>query len=325
MTVPKFELILAGVLVVVVAGLVFGQTRVQHSSPGMASSGFLAAAAAADLGALREVSTVGHYAEVQLRVCKPRFEVAERVFEKTIPRLAQADWQGLWRKVDLLASGEYERLHKEVAQLGRRRFEELEATERMDLIGDRERYEAFVYRAGVEALPLGDSGRISSAAAFQARSDRNGFIANEGWEQLSDEDRALLGSPLALASGNTVEKLAFYDRVAMPKLEPDDREAIEGIAREDVAGLQLFAARHGERLLQQALESAGLAALGTTNRCIFPREEQGSLFRGAAATCTGFVSSARGGSEIDVNLVKLGFKWRVAGVSDKFFSVVGRS
>lgn len=325
MNVSKLELLIAGVLVIGAAGLVFGHTRVPQSTPAKASADFLSAAAGADLASMREVSTPGLYGEVQLSVCRPRFKSAQRVYQKTIPGMAQGDWQRLWRKVDVLAGGEYDRLHEDVARLGRRRFEELEAMKRLELTNDRDRFAEFIYRSGVEALPLEDSRRISSTAAFRAKADRHDFVANEGWKRLSDEDRALLGDPLALSEEETPEKLAFYDRVAIPKLNEENRAAIDGISREDVAGLPLFASRHGERLLREALELTGLSASQGPGRCVFPREENGSLFRGAEAKCDSSLFSARGSGDVAIVVQKAGFKWRVAGVSDRFFNMIGRS
>lgn len=325
MKVSTAELLIAAALLVGAGGLVFGHTRIPQSTPATAAHDYVVAAVGADLGAMRQVSTAAHYGEVQLRVCRPRFKTAQRVYQRTIPALAQGDWQRMWRKVDLLAGSEYDRLHGEVAQLGRQRFEELEATERLRLVNEPDGYEEFIYRKGVEALPLEDSRRISSAAAFRAKTDRKEFVANEGWSRLSDEDRALLGGPEALSEADTPEKLAFFDRVAVPRLDLESQAAIDGIARADVASLPMFASRHGERLLRETLESSRLARGENPAQCVFPREAAGSLFRGARARCVDFLFSPKGSGKADLRLEKAGFHWRVADVSDRFFVLIGRS
>jgi hypothetical protein len=324
MRIPAFEIVLVTLLLAgsVAAGVMHSTTPL--ASPAAASEGYILALSSADLVQLKAVSSKEHYQGFLAALAKRRFESAKHVYEDVIPRLAESGWRSLWGKADAFARGPYERLHQRVESLGRQRFEALEATERMDLIRDRGRYEAYLYKAGVEALPETERRRISSSELFRQRQDRDAFIAREGWYGLTAEEQASLGSPSALSKETTPEKLAFFDRVALPRLEPESKAVISGINRDDLRSLGRFTSLHGEAIAQSSLRAAPLRPTGAGAPCRYTAEETGSLFRGGSALCNWGLAAGANSLSVNLTAVKTDSRWLVGGVSENLLTVVAR-
>jgi len=166
--------------------------------------------------------------------------------------------------MEVSASREYENLHTQVRTLGDAAFRRLPGSERMALADDPNRYEDFLFRSGIDALPREVRGTISGVEAFRQRRDREDFISHEAGGALSEEDRTLAGNPKALAEEDTEEKLALLEQLGRAVLSEKRRQELEtrlrGATRSEVGNPAQFQQKYGEAALGDALRASGLSA-----------------------------------------------------------------
>ena len=88
---------------------------------------------------------------------------------------------------------------------------------------DRSKYADYIFQAGIKALPPEERKRIEDVEAFRENRDFRRFTDREAWNTLSAEDRAALGSPAALSSSLTPERMAFLEKTGALLLSDEQK------------------------------------------------------------------------------------------------------
>jgi len=215
---------------------------------------------------------------------------------QTAYNLARPRWEELRRRAETGAASDYKRLHDRVDALGREAVARLSADERLQLTEDRSKFDKFVFEEGIKALSPEDRQTIEDVEAFRTGKDFRRFVDRDAWNVLSDEDRATLGSPAALSSRLTPEKVAFLEKIGIPLLTAEQRKEIEGAPSAELPDPRAFMLKHGIPLTKVFLERASIEVRIQPANCNFPEEDtSGSLLRGRLARCT-YQMSVRGTS-----------------------------
>jgi len=192
----------------------------------------------------------------------------------------------------------------------------------MQLMDDTSRYNAFVFEQGIQALPAEDRNRIDNVEAFRQGADRYQFAQREGWNYLSEEDRAALGSPAVLSEQMTAEKLAFLDRVGLPLLDARLKKELGEIQRSELGDPEAFKFKYGEPLAKDYLTKTKIPQALRIAPCKFPKEDSGgSMLRGDIAGCRVTVQARKQVRQIDVTLRKADFRWLVEGVQPALYEI----
>ena len=292
-----------------------------RSEPQAGAQSLVRASSAADMAALREAATRGYYEDFIGHFGEQRYERVRQIYLRVF-QLAAGRWYEYHSKAEAAASREYERLQERVASLGREALNELSLEERLQLTQDRQRYNDFVFQAGIKRLSSDERRRIENVEDFRLRRDRDAFIEREAWTYLASEDRAALGSSAALSRANTPEKLSFLSKVGVPLLPEELRKEIAGIDWSELTDPRTFMLRHGEPLAQEFLSQSTLSPAATVTKCTFPKEdEQGSLLRGPVARCEVILTLPTAAKTVTIVLLKQGFEWKADQVEPDFFAV----
>src|ERR1044072_6968389 len=241
----EVELAVVGVALIIAAVFVVWWSRAQFATARGTAASFEAALPAQGPPGLGAASSPDVYAAVLQQLSTSTWTRAQQVYYQVIPALAQTPWRTYHQKAYSLAYADYHRLRSRVDELGRTRVAQLGGEERVRLV-ETNGYSGYVVRAGLAALPPEERSLLGDEQSVVNGDERDVFVQSRGWALLPADDRAVLGAAEALSSEETPAKLAFYDRVAIPKLSSEDQQAIAGFARPTVASLPVFAAHHGE-------------------------------------------------------------------------------
>ncbi len=249
-------LLLAGILIYISA-------LQPHTQAESVVREFFQAVNGADTTKLRDLLTEGCYKSWEVFYSEQRRTEVKRVYGVLLDH-GRPGWQALRARMEASASREYENLHTQVRTLGEAAFRRLPSSEKMALADDPKRYEDFIFRSGVDALPRETHGAITDVEVFRQRHDREEFVRRRGWAALSEEDRTLAGSPKALAEEDGEEKLALLERLGRAALSPEQRRSLEnqlqGVTRAEANSPAVFQQRYGEAALRDALRASGLSA-----------------------------------------------------------------
>ncbi|HEY6945855.1 MAG TPA: hypothetical protein VI431_12000 [Candidatus Acidoferrum sp.] len=226
-------------------------------------SEFFQAVNATDTAKLRDLLTESCYKSWELFYSEQRRNEVERAYAVLLD-YGRPAWQALRAKMEASASREYENLHSQVRALGEAAFRRLSSSEKMALADDPNRYEDFLFRSGLDALPREARNAIADVEAFHQRRDREEFVRGRGWAALNEEDRTLAGSPKALGEEDTEDKLALLERLGRTALSPEQRRNMEnklqGVTRVEASSPAVFQQKYGETALRDALRASGLSA-----------------------------------------------------------------
>ena len=313
-----------GLLVVAVlaaALLYWAHTRQPYSAPAGTIELLIKAAGSADLGEFQKASTPGHYAAFVRYFGEQKFQRVSAIYNHIL-RLGMPHWEEYHQRALQQAYVGYDQLRERVTTLGKEAFNRLPVEERMQLMDDRSKYDAFVFEQGIQALPAEERSRIDNVEDFRQGRDRYRFAEREGWNFLSDEDRSALGSPAALSSGRTLEKLAFLDRVGLPLLDAKLKKELGEIQRSELSDPEAFKFKYGEPLAKDYLSKAKIPPPLTVQRCSFVGQDVGgSLLRGNIAVCA--VTFQVGGRIVtsSVTLQKVDFAWLVESVQPALYEI----
>lgn len=302
------------VLAVIAAGaLLYQHNQQTYSEPEKTVGLLIKAAGSADLGGFQQASIPTYYAAFVRHFGEAKYRRVDNIYRLAF-RIGEPPWAEYRQRAEAAAGNAYERLHERVTSLGRDAFGRLSVEERMRLMDDRSKYNAFLFDQGIQALPPEERNRIDSVEDFREYRDRSRFIEREAWNALSPEDRAALGSPAVLSRGMTPEKLAFIDRVGIPLLGAEQKKEIEGIHRSELSDPPAFKFKYGEPLAKDYLTETKIPIPLRIHPCTFPKEDsKGSLLRGEIADCRVTVQPRPQipPIEVTVTLQKADYRWLV--------------
>lgn len=292
-----------------------------YSEPQKTIGLLIKAAGSADLAAFQQASMptyyaafVRHFGEAKYRRTLSTYGI---VFQMGEPR-----WAEYRQRAQAAAENAYERLHERVASLGRDAFGRLSVEERMRLMDDKSKYNAFLFDQGIQALPAEERSRIENVEDFRESRDRARFIEREAWNALSPEDRTALGSPAVLSRGMTPEKLAFVDRVGIALLGAEQKKEIEGIERSELSDPPAFMFKYGEPLAKDYFLKTKIPQPQGIQPCSFLRQDVGgSLLRGNIAVCMVTFQVGERILASSVTLQKVDFAWLVESVQPALYDI----
>jgi hypothetical protein len=254
---------------------------------------------------------VGHFGEARFHDVRAAYDEAYA--------LARPAWQEYRNKAEAISRSSYSDLHNKVERLGKEAINQLPLDQRMQLTGDRQKYEDAIFEEGIKALTVQERAQIGDPSAFRKYASFKSFTDRHAWDLLSDSDRATLQSPAALASGITPEKTAFFERVGLPLLKPERRQIIEKIPSSELNDPQNFMVRYGTDPAKQFLANAAISSQLISENCsIIEEDRRGSLMQGVVANCQAGIIVRSTEYEIAAELYKAGGEWKVAG-----FGLVG--
>jgi hypothetical protein len=313
-----------GLLVVTILGAAFlywTHTQQPYSAPQGTVDLLIKAGGSADLGEFQKASTAVYYADFVRHFGEQKYQRVSAIYDH-VARLGMPQWQEYSQRALQQANVGYERLRERVNALGKEAFARLSVDERMQLMDDRSKYEAYVLDQGIQALPPEERARIDNVEAFRQGADRYQFAQREGWNYLSEEDRAALGSPAVLSEGLTPEKVAFLDRVGLPLLDARLKKELGEIQRSELSDPDAFKFKYGEPLAKDYLTKTKIPQALRIAPCQFPKEASGgSLLRGDIAGCRVTVQARKQVRQIDVTLRKADFRWLVEGVQPALYEI----
>lgn len=315
------EVILLFLTVCAAATFFFLHSRQTYSTPEKTVGQLMKSASAADLPAFKQASAPAYYGEFVRRFGAAKYQRAANIF-RLIYRLGEPRWMEYRQRAEAGAEKNYEQLHERVASLGRDAFTRLSVEERMHMMDDEGKHQAFLFDQGLQALPAEERSQIDNPEDFRAGRDRRQFIERQAWKALSPEDQAALGSPAALARTMTPERLAFIDRAGIPQLSPQDKAEIEGIQRSELNDPPAFELKYGEPLAVAYLTNAKIPVLSTILPCTFPKlEMNGSLLKGDVAECEAQFKVGTRTVKTTVVLQKQRFAWLVGSVQPALYEI----
>ncbi len=333
--------ILLGLLLLAGIGI-YVSTLQPHTEAESVVREFFQAVNGADTAKLRDLSTEGCYKSWELFYSEQRRTEVERVYGVLLDH-GRPGWRALRAKMEASASREYENLHNQVRTLGDGAFRRLPSSERMALVDDPNRYEDFLFRSGIEALPGEARKAIADVDAFRQRRDREEFVRGRGWAALSEEDHTLAGSPNALAEEDTEEKLALLERLGRAALSSEQRRNLEnqlkGVTRAEANSSAVFQQKYGEAALGDALRASGLSAAveaptayltrrGAALGYFYLSDARGWILRGQQIVYNVQAARLRGDRTYseqhtfvltrgDADGTRSRFPWRIAGRADR--------
>lgn len=315
------EIALLVVAVLAAALLYWSHTKQRYSAPVRTIELLIQAAGSGDLGEFQKASTPDYYGAFVRYFGDMKYKQVSVIYRR-VESLGMPRWEEYRQRALQQSSGAYDRLRERVTALGKEAFTRLPVEERMQLMDDPSRYNAFVFEQGVQALPAEDRNRIDNVEAFRQGADRYRFAQREGWNYLSEEDRTALGSPAALSEQMTVEKLAFLDRVGLPLLDARAKKELGEIQRSELNDPEAFKFKYGEPLAKDYLTKTKIPAAQQIGPCHFLREDyEGSLLRGEVAKCGVIFQIRSEVRRLEVTLVKADFRWLVSGVEPNLYLV----
>jgi hypothetical protein len=216
-----------------------------YSEPQKTVGLLIRSAGGADLKGFQQASTPTYYASLVRHFGEAKYQRTLSIC-RTVFHLGEPRWAEYRQRAQAAAENAYERLHERVASLGRDAFGRLSVEERMRLMDDKSKYNAFLFDQGIQSLPGEERSRIENVEDFRQSRDRARFIEREAWNALSPEDRTALGGPAVLSREMTPEKLAFIDRVGIPLLGAEQKKEIEGIQRSELGDPPAFMFKYRE-------------------------------------------------------------------------------
>jgi hypothetical protein len=302
--------------------LYWAHTQQRYSAPAGTIKLLFKAAGSADLAEFQKASTPTYYAAFVRYFGEQKYRRVHAVYEYAF-QLGMPRWQEYRQRAEGLADEAYRRLHERVATLGREAFMRLSVQERMQLMDDKSKYDAFIFDQGIQALPADERARIDNIEDFRQDRDRGRFAQREAWNLLSDADRAALGSPAVLSPGPTSEKIAFIDRAGISLLDKDQKREIAGIERSELSDADAFKFKYGQPLARDHFAKAKIPQTPTIQTCSFADEElRGSLVRGDVAVCSVAVQAGRETHAVEITLRKVDFRWLVDRVQPDLYEEI---
>jgi len=301
--------------------LYWSHTRQPYSAPAGTIELLIKAAGSGDLGEFQKASIPRYYGTFVRHFGEQKFQRVSAIYNHIL-RLGMPHWEEYHQRALQQAYVGYDQLRERVTTLGKEAFNRLPVEERMQLMDDRSKYDAFVFEQGIQALPAAERSRIDNVEDFRQGRDRYRFADREGWNFLSDEDRAALGSPAALSEELTPEKVAFLDRVGLPLLDAKFKKELGEIQRSELSDPDAFKFKYGEPLAKDYLTKTKIPQALRIAPCQFPKEDSGgSLLRGDIAGCRVTVQARKQVRQIDVTLRKADFRWLVEGVQPALYEI----
>lgn len=298
------------------------------AEPKNATTEFMNAVATADLESMRAASAPPFYDDFVHHFGRRKFESVQNNYQ-LLYQNGLPTWRDYRRKAELLAQREYELLLLQIAQLGRKKFQQLPLEERMKLMDDNTKFDAFISQAGIQELPAEVKNKIDDLGKFRSREGRSRFIERECFNVLPEEDQKVLGSSSTLSMSDTTEKLAFIDKYGMVYLSESQKKEISGIPRSELDNPSLFISKYGEALAKAFLENLQLQWSLPLKPCSFPAQDtRGSLVRGSEAVCLLITFSkksqennAKDSKNLSLILQKRGFRWIVLGLQPNLYQL----
>jgi hypothetical protein len=312
--------VLAGALTLTAFFLYWIHGTQPASEPGAAVRAWMLAASRGRFDDLGRASTPAFRDAFVRHFGAQKRERVDAVYRRAFD-LAMPVWRSYRMRGDALANTTYWQLRQQVEQLGRQAFEGLPPEQQVEVYGQG-LVDDYIFNEGHRRLPESVKPRIPDPGALRTMRDREAFVRAWGFDHLSKEDRAALKSPAVLADEPTPEKLAFLERMGLPRLSAADRREIQGIPRRDLNDPSSFDLEQGEPAARLYLGSAGIPATIIVQRCSFPlADRRGSLLRGDRATCI-VEAAARGGSaSLEIALLKDGFRWLIEGTNPQLYAI----
>ncbi len=212
------EIGLLAVAILAAAYLYWSHTQQPYSAPQGTVGRLLEAASSGKLDELQKASTPDYYRVFVRHFGEQKYQRVSSIYDYVV-RLGMPRWHDYRQRGLQQAMVAYERLQEQVRTLGREAFNRLPVEERMQLMDDTSRYNAFLFEQGFEALSPDERARIDNAEDFRQGRDRGRFAEREAWTFLSEEDRAALGSPAALSEGPTPARFPGSDGATPPQPE----------------------------------------------------------------------------------------------------------
>lgn len=287
-----------------------------RSEPERTALELIRAAGHSDLTALAAASTPGWYARFVRHFGEERYARVSAIYQRARD-LGRDGWLEYRRRMDSQAAQAYEELQERVVALGREAFAALPVEQRLPFTESRGLYDAFVFEAGIKALPQVDQAAIPDAEAFRSRRSRDGFVQANGWRFLSAEDRAVAGDPSALASSDTPAKGALLERLGLPRLEKGLQAEISGMKRSELDDPESFKLKYGAAIAQEYLRSSQIPTPGSPAQCEFDALATGGLLRGQAASCEVALPIQGRTVALHIHLTKVDFDWLVDRMIDR--------
>lgn len=320
-TINPMEIAGAGVLLVVAAFAYWLHITQPYSEPQDTVLLFMQSTNKADLVGFQKASSPTYYSSFVRHFGEQKYERVTWIYRQ-VYQLGLPKWHEYRQRAQTAADVEYQRLHERVSNLGKEAFSRLSPEKRLELMDDQQKYQAFVFQSGVNALSASDRARIESVDAFREGRDRERFAEREAWTLLSAEDKAVLGSLATLSSTDTAEKLAFLDRMGLPNLSQNLKKEITNIPRSELYDPDAFKFKYGEPIAKEFFEFSKIPDDVGTVPCSFSRQDgRDSLLRGDLAQCK-FQSRAKGNLlSITINLKKVDWRWLVEAVDPDFFKI----
>jgi hypothetical protein len=291
------------------------------SEPESATRSVFAAAATGDLDAVQRAATPEFYrsfVEVfgEDKLQKVQFAYRQ-LYNHGLPQ-----WNATRGRAFAASLAAYDQLRARVTALGREAFTKLSVDRRLQLIEQRTN-DAYIFEAGLSALPPEEQRLIQDREAFRAGRDASHFAESRLWQFASDDDKKALGSAAALSATDTPEKLAFIDRVGLPQLPPELKREIGDIKRSELADQATFRFTYGEPLARDYLARKQTPAAVTVDSCRFRRADaEGGLLRGTESTCV-VRAPVAGSGPIPVSIVfqKVDVRWLVRAMDPPLYAV----
>jgi hypothetical protein len=323
---PKHALSISSIIVLAIATVAGGVCYFSHystaySEPQATVVAAMKAASAGDLSALTQASTSGYYEDLIGQFGQSKYERVRAAYQEAYDR-ALPKWAEYRQRVDNVAANEFRKLRERIDTLGREAVGHLSLDERMRLTEDRGKYAEFVFDQGLKALAPEDRKKIEDPEAFRSGSEMQRFAAREGWNLLSPEDRAALGSQAALDPGLTPEKTAFLAKTGVPLLGATEKQTIAGISPEELSAPRTFMLKYGADVARRFFAEAAIHPDAQVKSCTFMEEEQhGSLLRGDTAICSLTLSVRSESYVIGALLRKTGFAWKLDRLTPDLFQL----
>ncbi len=315
------EVVLLALAVIGARLLLYEHNRQAYSEPQKTVGLLMKAAGSADLAGFQQASMPTYYAAFVRHFGEAKYHRVQNIYQLVF-RMGGPRWAEYRQRADAAADNVYQRLHEKVTLLGRESFGRVSVEERMRLMDDRSKYNAFLFDQGIQALPAEERSRIDNVQDFREYRDRPRFVEREAWNVLPSEDRTALGSPAVLSRGMTPEKLAFIDRMGVQLLGKEEKKEIEGIQRSELSDPPAFKFKYGEPLAKDYLVVAKIPQPLRIQPCSFVREDVGgSLLRGNTAVCAVTFQAGERTVTSSVTLRKLDFAWLVESVQPALYEI----
>lgn len=293
-------------------GLLFAYHKQPSGRPESAVNGLFQGLSSKNLVALSTVMTRAKYEGFLRAFGGSKLARVREAYDEAF-RLGAPRWQELRQRANILASTEYDRLRDRVIALGRDAFSALAVDERLKLMDDQDAYTAFLFEQGTSALAQTERSQMGTPADIRLGRDRNRFAEQQGFAQLSPDDKAIVGSAEALSESQGPAMIALHDKFGVPLLPKALRTEIGTITRADMNDSDAFMLKYGEPLAAQFLQTHQIPSDPGPSLCSYSwADQRGSLLRGNLAVCRVRLPTSSGPQELALAMIKDHFKWRVA-------------